>query len=244
LLAVSDESASMIEKFIPTKEINYPTAAGGSAATLRSWGVKGFPSAYLIDHEGIVIWEGHPGELSHGIIEEAVARAEADGPWVPGERHEVLDKAVKMAEEGKMGGAWKAAESARKKATEMPEAVAAIDAFQAEILERGQRQLAKSVAMTEDGRYFQAAERLEAQLAIYKGAPFEDEWKETLKTWTSSKECKEEYGLDKKRRSALQAAREGDMEKAVKELQKLIEKAEGLTIEARIRADYEAIRSI
>lgn len=234
----------MIEKYLPTKSINYPTAAGGASSSFRSWGVKGRPSAYLIDHEGIVIWAGHPGSLSDGIIEEAVARAEADGPWEPGERHEVLSKAVKMAKDGKLGGAWKAAESARKKAVEMPAAIAAIDAFQAEIRERGMRQLAKSMAMTEEGRYFQAAERLDAQLAVFKGAPFESEWKDTIKTWTSSKECKDEYGLDKKRRSALEAAREGDMEKAMKELKKLIEKAEGLTIEARLRADYEALRSI
>lgn len=234
----------MIEKYLPTKGIHYPTAAGGAASSFRSWGVKGRPSAYLIDHEGVVIWAGHPGGLSDGIIEEAVARAEADGPWEPGERHEVLDKAVKMAKDGKMGGAWKAAESARKKAADLPAAIAAIDAFQAEIRERGMRQLAKSTAMSEEGRYFQAAERLEAQLDVFKGAPFEDEWKDTIKAWTSSKECKTEYGLDKKRRAALAAAREGDIEKALKELKKLIEKAEGLTIEARLRADYEALRSI
>lgn len=234
----------MIEKYIPTKSINYPTAAGGAASSFRSWGVKGRPSAYLIDHEGIVIWAGHPGSLSDSIIEEAVARAEADGPWEPGERHEVLSKAVKMAVAGKMGGAWKAAESARKKAAEQPEAIAAIDAFQAEIRERGMHQLEKSIAMTEEGRYFQAAERLEEQLAIFKGAPFEKEWKDTLKNWTSGKEWKVEYGLDKKRRAALKAAREGDMEKAVKELKKLIDKAEGLTIQARLRADYDALRSL
>lgn len=206
--------------------------------------MRGRPSAYLIDHEGVVIWEGHPGALTDAIIEEAVARAEADGPWDPGERHEVLKRAVKSAQEGKLGTAWKAAESARKKAADDAAAIAAIDGFQAEIAERGERMLSKAKGMTSEGRYFQAVEYLDGKMAVFKGAPMEKEWKAVIKDWMSSKQGKAQYDLDKKRRGALEDARDGDMEKAIKELKKLQEKAEGLPIAAVIDQDYQALRKI
>ncbi|MCH2100622.1 MAG: TlpA family protein disulfide reductase [Planctomycetes bacterium] len=244
LLAITDESASQIEKFIPSKGITYPTAAGGASRSFRSWGVRGRPSAYLIDHEGVVIWQGHPARLSHAQIEEAIARAESDGPWDPGERHEVLKRAVKSAQEGKLGVAWKAAESARKRAMEDAVATAAIDVFQADIVERGGRVIDKAAKMTAEGRYFQAVEYLEGKIVVFKGAPLEKEWKGVIKEWMSSKDGKAQYDLDKKRRSALAAARKGDMEKAIKDLRKLSEKAEGLPIAAVIGADYQALREV
>lgn len=191
-----------------------------------------------------MIWEGHPGSLTDAIIEEAVARAEADGPWDPGERHEVLKRAVKSAKDGKLGTAWKAAESARKKAADDSAAIAAIDAFQAEIAERGERMLSKAKGMTSEGRYFQAVEYLDEKVAVFKGAPIEKEWKAVIKDWMGSKEGKAQYDLDKKRRGALEDARDGDLAKAIKELNKLQEKAEGLPIAEVISRDYQALRKI
>lgn len=243
LLALTDESPSQIEKFVPEKGMTYPTGAGASNASARAFGVSGYPSAYLINHEGVVIWKGHPSSLSTGIIEEAIVAAEADGPWDPGERHEVLDKAVEAAKAGKMGVAWKAAESARKKAGEDPLALDAIETFQDDLLERGAGRLAKAQKYTEDGRYFQAVEYLESQIAAYKGSPLEKEWKALIKVWLKDKDIKAQYGFDEDRRDALMDARNGDREKALKSLQKLMEKAEGLPIAARIKADFDAIRS-
>ena len=224
--------------------MNYPTAAGGASSSFRSWGVRGRPSAYLIDHEGVVIWEGHPASLSHGQIEEAVARAEADGPWEPGERHEVLKRAVKSAKDGKLGTAWKAAESARKKAAGDAAATSAIDAFQAEIMERGAHAMTKAEKMVGEGRYFQAVEYLEDRMSVFKGAPLEKEWKTVIKGWMGSKEGAAQYDLDKKRRAALAKARKGDMAKAIKDLKKLSEQAEGLPIASVINADYQALRTV
>lgn len=234
----------MIEKFVAAKGVSYPTAAGGASSSFRAYGVRGRPSAYLIDHDGVVIWEGHPASLSHTQIEEAVARAEADGPWDPGERHEVLKRAVKAAQDGKLGTAWKAAESARKKAAEDAAATSAIDAFQVEIMDRGAKALTKAQGMAGEGRYFQAVEFLEAKIAVFKGSPLEKEWKAVIKDWMGSKEGKAQYDLDKKRRAALATARKGDMEKAIKDLSKLSEKAEGLPIASVIDADYQALREV
>jgi len=243
-LALTDEPVSMIEKFVADKGITYPTAAGAANSSARAYGVSGYPSAYLIDHDGVVIWEGHPASLTDTIIEKAIEAAEAESPnWDPGERHEVLSKAVAAAKGGEMGRAWKSSESARKKAADNPDALAAIDAFQSDLRARGEVRMAKARRYADEGRMYQAVEYLEAQGKVYAGSPLAKEWKATTKAWLKVKEGKAQYDLDKKRIAALEKAREGDFGKAVKDLQKLIDKAGSMPIAERLRSDLQALRS-
>lgn len=232
----------MIEKFVAEQGINYPTGAGATRAA-GVYGISGYPSAFLIDHEGTVIWKGHPSSLGAGMIRKAIEKAEADGPWDPGERHEVLEKAVELARAGEMGKAWKAAESARKRNDEDATAVEAVDQFLADIRERGKRVLAKAQARAEEGRYFQATEYLEKQCDAYKGSPLEDAWKDVLKAWRRDKQAQEQYDLDEDRLDAIRTALEGEPGEALDDLKELIEDAEGLPIQKVIQADYEALRN-
>lgn len=243
---MSDEPASKVEKYVADKGINYPTAAGATDASARAFGVGAYPSAYLIDHEGTVLWVGNfPDKIPASLLEQAIAAAESDSPnWDPGERHEVLSKAVSAAKDGQMGRAWKASESARKKAGEDAAAISAIDTFQADLRQRGDGRLVKAQAMADEGRLFQAVNYLEEQGKVYSGSPLAREWKDTMKAWMKDKGLKAQYDLDKKRVSALEKAQEGDFSKAIKDLQKLIDKAGSLPIVERLRSDYEALRSV
>lgn len=199
----------------------------------------------MIDQDGVVIWiDNFPDRLSVEALEKLIAVAEAEGPWDPGERHSVLKRAVKSAHDGKLGSAWRNAEAARKSASKDPEAMAAIEAFQAEIVSRAECLMSKAEAMATEGRYFQAAELLEVRLVPFKGAPFEKDWKKTIKAWSSGKEFKVQYGLDKERRKAIAQAQDGDIPGALKSLEKLLEEAEGLPIAAIIRFDYDQIRAL
>jgi hypothetical protein len=69
------------------------------------YGVSGIPHAYLIGHDGVVVWEGHPARLSDDIVEKAV-RAIPDWSSRGGSR---AKRAGKDLDKGAYGKAWRAA---------------------------------------------------------------------------------------------------------------------------------------
>ncbi len=240
LIGVTDEPVSLVESKMGEFGMTYPVAAGFKPT--RSYGIPSYPHAVVLNHEGKVIYKGSAWEIPKSLFEEAFAEAKADQPWQAKERHAVLKRAAKSAREGNIGVAWKAAESARKKAAEDADAMSAIDAFQQEILDRGAMRSTKANKIAETGCYFVAVEYLTEQSKYYKGAPPEKEWKLLTKEWLKDKTIKLQYDLDKKRLSALESAYKGDKAKAVKSLKKLMEKASGTALHDAIVKDYEGIR--
>ena len=72
MLAVSKEPKSAIETFIEELEAKHPIIIE-SGDSMSAYGAGGWPSAYLIDPDGEVVWAGHPGSLKNETIEEALA---------------------------------------------------------------------------------------------------------------------------------------------------------------------------
>ena len=69
IIGVTDESASMIEKFIDQRGIDYVVAIGGAGA----YQTRGIPHAWLVGASGTVVWEGHPMGLKESQIEKYLA---------------------------------------------------------------------------------------------------------------------------------------------------------------------------
>jgi hypothetical protein len=84
VVAVSDETTSKIEPYLRQQGISYGVAR--APGVLRTFGGDGYPSAWLIDASGRVVWEGHPMALSATTIEPLLGTAGA-GPagTVPGQ---------------------------------------------------------------------------------------------------------------------------------------------------------------
>lgn len=69
LISMSDESDAFVAPFISRKPASYIISSGGD--TPRRYGIKGIPSAFVIDRNGIVAWKGNPHE---GGFEDAIER--------------------------------------------------------------------------------------------------------------------------------------------------------------------------
>jgi hypothetical protein len=241
MLALSDEGGSTVEKMIEELGMVYPVAAGSGSK--RAYGVSGIPSAFLIDHEGTIIWQGHPsGNGWVELLPEALARAEAMADqWDPGERAPELEKAVEAARAGEMTKTWKETDALLRRYVEDAAVLEKVEAFRKDFLARAALRTAQVEGMTAEGRYFEAQGYLERQSALYRGTPPAEEWDALVSNWKKDREIKELLALDKKRMQALQKAREGDKDKASKDLYKLIEKAEGTLLEAAMRAAYTLV---
>ncbi len=117
--------------------LTLPIAAGSNAKT--GYGVRGIPSAALIGPDGKIVWTGHPGGLSKGVVKDALkgAKKRASGFLAipaPNEVSSRLASAAKSMEAGDLAKARAAAhtvaEDANASENEREEAkglVAAID---------------------------------------------------------------------------------------------------------------------
>jgi thiol-disulfide isomerase/thioredoxin len=58
VIGLTDEPKDKVEPFV--KEMNMNYAVGGGSKTLNQYGVKGIPTAFIIDPSGEIAWKGHP----------------------------------------------------------------------------------------------------------------------------------------------------------------------------------------
>ncbi len=77
VLALSDESPGLVEPYVAQNDLPFAVAAesrsNGQFSKLS--GARSIPHSYLLDHEGKVLWHGHPNSLSKGKIEKAIKAA-------------------------------------------------------------------------------------------------------------------------------------------------------------------------
>lgn len=78
IISVSDEGAGTIEPFIKNNNMDYPVAQ--ATGVLGKFGRRTIPSAWLIDASGVVVWEGHPGQLTGQTVDAALSGAVTSGP--------------------------------------------------------------------------------------------------------------------------------------------------------------------
>lgn len=74
----SDQSRSALKKTMENEKITWPNIWGGSPAQnqiARAWEVSGWPTLFVLDHEGIVRHKNLRGEALEKAIEELIAKA-------------------------------------------------------------------------------------------------------------------------------------------------------------------------
>lgn len=70
-----DKSADVVRKFVREKRINYHVAIDNG--TTDWFGVTGYPTVAVVNHLGIIAWQGFPWKPE---FEKAIAKAVADAP--------------------------------------------------------------------------------------------------------------------------------------------------------------------
>lgn len=241
LLALAQESASEVEAIIEDYKPTYPIGAGSNYEGI--YAITGFPTAVLVNHEGEIIWrDNFVNATALAMLDAALIAAEEASPnWDAGQRPAALEKAVKSAKAGAMGKAWKESEALKAKAAADPALAAAVESFQKDFLARALKRTQKQEAFIASGRYHEATLYYEREIKVFDGSPPAEDWKALLAGWKKDPAAKQNLELDKKRLAALQKAREGDKEKALKELRSLLEKAEGLPVREAIQETYEKV---
>lgn len=108
ILAISNEASSKVEGFVKDQAITY--TVGISTDALGVYGGGGIPHAYLIGPDGVVTWEGHPGNLPESEIEKVLRNTFNLREVAP-----ELKPAAEAFEKGKFAEARSLAEAAKEK---------------------------------------------------------------------------------------------------------------------------------
>jgi hypothetical protein len=228
LLSLTDESEKVVAGALERYKIDMPEFPIGFASRSKNaYGVSGIPSAFLLNYDGEIVWQGPPGgnewvRMLPGLLQEA---KDAGPNWDPGARPDDFSKAVAFAKDGKMRNAVSAAERLRKSDA------ANVDQFIADMKDCANRRLAQGVNMANAHKPQQAINYLERQIDSFKGTGFESEMLAEVKRIKSDSKLKALISLDKKRLAAIDNLRKGNREKAIKSLKSIKKKAKGTPFE-------------
>lgn len=58
VVSLTNETKEKVEPFVKEMKMDY--AVGGGSQTAGAYGVKGIPTAFVVDAAGVVAWAGHP----------------------------------------------------------------------------------------------------------------------------------------------------------------------------------------
>lgn len=70
MLAISDEPADEVAKYLKRYRLQFPVAAGSTAR--YSYGINAFPTAILIDPAGRLAWKGHYSALNDKLLSKVL----------------------------------------------------------------------------------------------------------------------------------------------------------------------------
>jgi hypothetical protein len=92
--------------------MDLPFLVAAGSTSNKAYGVEGIPHSFLIDAQGNLAWEGHPGGLSKGVVKKALKgarRPKVDylSVRIDGEVDKRVQKARDLALDGDLSGASK-----------------------------------------------------------------------------------------------------------------------------------------
>lgn len=72
---MTNEPEKLVEKYIADNQVAYTIIIEKSFKSSSALGVTGYPSSFLVDAQGTVIWSGHPAQVPEAEIEKALKGA-------------------------------------------------------------------------------------------------------------------------------------------------------------------------
>lgn len=79
IVGVTGEGESPTMKYVDDTNWKATIVFESGLASMREYGLKGFPSSVLVNAKGEVVWSGHPGGLEDSVIEQNLAGARPPG---------------------------------------------------------------------------------------------------------------------------------------------------------------------
>ncbi len=72
IISVTNEDEETVKAFVKEHRMTFPVGIDQDDRTMTTYGIRGIPTAFLIDATGKMIWEGHTMALTEKEVEKAL----------------------------------------------------------------------------------------------------------------------------------------------------------------------------
>ncbi len=76
VISITKEKTDVVKPFAEQHNMTYTIGIDDGGQTVRAYGIRSIPSAFLVGRDGKVFWQGHPAELKENQIEDALRAVE------------------------------------------------------------------------------------------------------------------------------------------------------------------------
>jgi hypothetical protein len=184
---VTHEPKGPTEDFVSGTGAEYGYAYERSMKLMRALGAGGFPSAYLVDPMGVIVWEGHPAALEEVTIQRHLGGALKIPMW---EWPRAAAKARKHVQKGELAKAFAVLDKAK--------GDDAVGVIRDDLRAMMEMQLRTMEASLEKGDVLRAVELAERGVKGLKGMPEADRAQAVLDRVDEDDECQRVLKLQKK----------------------------------------------
>jgi hypothetical protein len=207
VVGVTNEPESLVTKHIDKKKMKFPVAIVGGSEFDAAYGVRGFPSSFLIGPDGTVEWAGHPAGFPESVLETMIEGLDLP-PVLNGDYEDIQENFAAR----KFGKAWKSVERDLAKSPEDAQLKTASDYMTTSVTDK----LAAAEAAIGEGQYGKARRLYEELSDVWAGVPGADAAKGLLAELKKKKDAKDELSASEKLDDAVALFRKGELEKAAK----------------------------
>lgn len=208
--------------------MNFPIAMVKGDRTDRAFGVRGFPSAVLVDARGNAVWIGHPGSFPESSL-EALLAAQTWIPRLENKKHSKINKSLAKREIGK---AYAAVLKALERTPEDEELLARRQSIES----AAERMLADAQSKEEEADYGVALDYFEEVVDLFGGMEAADTARVAAKALEKNPEAKDELAAHKLLARARAYLADGDERKALPRLKSVVKKYQGTHSHGRAEA--------
>jgi hypothetical protein len=208
VVGVTNEPDSIVSKDVAKSKMKHPILMVKGEDIDTWYGVDGYPSGYLIDPAGNIVWEGHPGNLDTDWLEEQLATITSVAPVLPEEWKDINGLLVKR----KFGKAQAALGKALAKAADNAELKAAQDYITKALDDK----LAAAKTATESGEFGRAMQLYTEAGTQFEGLPGVEAAKAGADALKKDKLAADDLAAHGKLQEAIAQWRKGEMEKALR----------------------------
>ncbi len=207
VVGVTNEAESMVVKDVEKSKMAHPIVMISGEETDRVYGINGYPSGFLIDPSGTIVWSGHPGNLDKDELRAMVEKLGLP-PALPAEFKDIDE----LLAGNKLGKAHTALTKALVKAPDSGELKTALE-FVTKSLEA---RLAEAKAHLDNSEFGEAL-RVWTEVSLrYEGAPGIEAAKAGIDALKKDKTAVEDLAAAEKLKDAVELWRKGDLDKALK----------------------------
>lgn len=207
VVGVTNEPESLVTKHIQKKKMKFPVAIVGGADFDRMYGVRAFPSSFLVGPDGTVEWAGHPAAFPESVLEKMLERVVMP-PAVPADFEDLAERLAARD----YGKAWKQLERDLS-ANAGNEGLKAVSEF---LTKTVADKLAEAEAAAGEGRFGKARRIYEELGDAWKDVPGAEEAKPLLDQLKKNRDAKDELSASEKLDDAVELFRKGKLDKAAK----------------------------